>query len=99
MTMSCFYGEDATLQYMYECSACGTVVVVDFSDPQCLENWDCPKCNPVECFPWKNFTTEQLKENNGALQKWFDLHKKMGKDMDEPQPEGSLEIFGMSDEA
>lgn len=72
--MKCIAGNDADLQYWYECEDCGTIVIVDNSNIKCLDKWECPTCNP---FPWKYFTREQIEGDEG-LKQLIDIHKEMG---------------------
>lgn len=75
--MKCFAGNDATLEYWYECEICGTVVIEDNSDPRCLDNWECPTCKPVKNFPWKFLTKEHI-ENNEYHKMIIEMNKKIG---------------------
>jgi hypothetical protein len=63
--MKCFAGDDCTLIYYYECEECGTIVVVDNSDYNCLHDWECPICKPVNNFPWQFITKEDIDNDEG----------------------------------
>jgi hypothetical protein len=45
----CTDGDDADLLYYFQCQTCGTIVVVDHSDRDCIDyDLMCPVCNSVE---------------------------------------------------
>ena len=66
-SLYCYAGEDVTLIYYYLCRDCGTVILEDHSMEECLTNWACPTCSPVENFPFKNFSGEELRGDSNLL--------------------------------
>lgn len=69
--LECFGGDDGTLIYYHRCLDCGTVILEDHSMKECLENWECPVCNPKEYFPFKFIIKKEIEENE-VLKRWLD---------------------------
>ena len=55
----CITGDDACLKYTHQCQNCGTVIVIDHGEEECIA-WDlvCPVCNGLE---EKRFPFEYIK--------------------------------------
>jgi phage FluMu protein Com len=64
--MKCFAGDDCTLVYWYECEKCGTIVAEDNSREECLSDWKCPTCEPVNNYPWQFVTKEDIDSDENA---------------------------------
>jgi len=62
--IKCFEGNDGDLQYFNQCTDCGTIIIVDYSNPKCMEDWECPVCNPMpeRDFPWVFVRKEEIEK-------------------------------------
>lgn len=75
--LKCFSGNDADLQYWYECTKCGCIVIIDYSAPESMELWSCPVCNNLKDFPHRYFSKKEIDECP-AIKQLIDIHKEVG---------------------
>ena len=76
MAWKCIYGNDAELMDWMECDECGSITLIDNSDPKCLEpDQGCPVCAVVEKSHWKILL---LKEIQGNARDLVEAHRRIG---------------------
>ena len=62
-----------------ECDDCGTITLIDNSDPKCLEPFtkECPVCVAKKNWPWGMFLLKERQTTEG-LEELVKIHRKIG---------------------